>query len=117
MTNIRLNMLPLAESTFSFKVFRKLKQENDIKEENINQYQLPLDSDPRDRKLFLTSFDEKEGFEEYLVYSHYAIGLTLRFLLKQLINKITTSTCSLTFEVKKRHAEMQVEFTLHKLDQ
>lgn len=59
MANIRLNILPVSETNFSFKIFRKLKQENDIKEENIYQYQLPYDRDLKKRGLFLVSFVPK----------------------------------------------------------
>lgn len=51
MANIRLNILPVSESDFSFKVFRKLKQEDDTKEDNIYFYHLPEDSDLTKRKV------------------------------------------------------------------
>jgi hypothetical protein len=117
MANIRLNILPISENDFSFKIFRRLKQENDVKEENVYQYQLPIDSNLKERNLFLVSFESKEGFEEYLVYPNYAIGLTKRFLLKQLFDTLTSNGCSLPFEVKRRFAEEQVEFTLHEYQQ
>lgn len=117
MANIRLNILPVSATNFSFKVFRKLKQENDVKEESIYQYHLPIQTDLKERKLYLVSFEPKEGFEEYLAYSNYAIGLTKRFLLKQLFVKLTTDGCSLSFEIKKRFSEEQIEFTLHKFEQ
>ena len=117
MANIRLNILPVLESEFSFKIFRRLKHENDIKEENIYQYQLPIETELKDRKLFLVSFEPKEGFEEYLTYSNHAIGLTQRFLLKQLFDKLTNNGCPLPFEIKRRFAEEQIEFTLHEFKQ
>lgn len=45
MANIRLNILPVSETNFSFKIFRRLKQENDAKEENVYQYHLPIESE------------------------------------------------------------------------
>ena len=56
MANIRLNILPVSESDFSFKVFRKLKQEDDTKEDNIYFYHLPEDSDLTKRKGYWVSF-------------------------------------------------------------
>lgn len=56
MANIRLNILPVSETNFSFKIFRRLKQENDVKEENVYQYQLAIESDLKERNLFLISF-------------------------------------------------------------
>ena len=38
MANIRLNILPVGDKTFSFKVYRKLKQQNDTKEDEIYLY-------------------------------------------------------------------------------
>lgn len=60
MANIRLNILPVSETNFSFKIFRRLEQENDAKEENVYQYHLPIESDPKERNLFLISFEPKE---------------------------------------------------------
>ncbi|OFX36458.1 MAG: hypothetical protein A2W95_02950 [Bacteroidetes bacterium GWA2_40_14] len=117
MANIRLNILPLYESNFSFKVFRKVKHEDDVKEEGVHQYQLPIETNLKERNLFLVSFENKEGFEEYLVYSNYAIGLTKRYLLKQLLNTLTKNGCSFTFEVRKRLAEEQIEFVVHEFQQ
>jgi hypothetical protein len=115
MANIRLNILPLSESNFSFKVFRKVKHEDDVKEEGVLQYHLPIETNLKERNLFLVSFENKEGFEEYLVYSNYAIGLTKRYLLKQLLNTLTENGCSFTFEIKKRLAEEQIEFTVQEV--
>lgn len=117
MTNIRLNVLPITENNFRFKIFRKLKKEDDVKEENVYQYQLPIETDPQERSFFWVSFTPKEGFEDYLANSNYAIGLTKRFLMKQLLTTVTVNNCSLLFEVKRRFAEEQIEFTLHEFPQ
>ncbi|UIO95442.1 hypothetical protein LYZ41_14690 [Elizabethkingia miricola] len=117
MANIRLNILPVSETNFSFKVFRKLKQEDDTKEDKIYQYQLPIAEDLKDRKPFLVSFEPKENFVEYVAYANYAIGLTKRFLLNQLFDTLTTNGCTLPFETKRRFAEEQIEFTLHEFQQ
>jgi len=117
MTNIRLNILPITEARFSFKVFRKLKGENDIKEDSVYQYLIPIDTDLKERREYLVSFESKVGFENYLVYSDYAIGLTNRFLLKELLNTLAINDIPLSFEVKKRFPEEQVEFTLYEYQQ
>ncbi|AXP82028.1 Piwi domain protein [Mariniflexile rhizosphaerae] len=117
MANIRLNILPVSESKFSFIVFRRLKQENDDKEENVYQYHLPIQTDLKERNLYLVSFSPKDGFEEYLAYSNYAIGLTKRFLLKILFGSLTNNKCSFLFEVKRRFSEEQIEFTLYEFQQ
>lgn len=117
MANIRLNILPISEIQFPIKIFRRLKKENDVKEENIYQYYLPEETNLAERNLFLVSFVAKEGFEEYLAYSHYAIGLTNRFLLKQLFDTVTTNGSPLSFEIKRRFSEDLIEFTLHEFPQ
>ena len=45
MANIRLNILPIKNKQFSFKVYRKLKLEGDKKEDNTWLYNLPQDLD------------------------------------------------------------------------
>ncbi|GAP69493.1 protein containing Piwi domain [Bacteroidales bacterium 6E] len=117
MANIRLNILPISETSFSFKVYRKLKHENDLKEENTFQYQLPNGAQIDDRSQYLVSFDPKEGFVEFSASSYYAIGLTKRYLLKQLFDKLIQIGCSLPFEIKKHFSEKQVEFTVHEYQQ
>lgn len=112
MANIRLNILPVSELIFSFNIYRKLKQENDIKEDNIYLYHLPKETDLKERNLFLVSFVPKEGYEEYLVYSNYAIGLSKRFLLKILFETLKINGSAFSFVTKKQLAEEQIEFTL-----
>ena len=113
MANIRLNILPVSESDFSFKVFRKLKQEDDTKEDNIYFYHLPEDSDLTKRKGYWVSFIPRQGFEEFENHSFYAIGLTKRFLTEQLLNTLTKNGCPLPYNVFRRFTEEKVEFTLH----
>lgn len=113
MANIRLNILPISESDFSFKVFRKLKQEEDTKEDAIYFYHLPEDSDLTKRKGYWVSFIPREGFEEFENHSFYAIGLTKRFLTEQLINALTIKGCPLPYNVYRRFTEEKIEFTIH----
>ncbi|HXI00157.1 MAG TPA: Piwi domain-containing protein [Sphingobacteriaceae bacterium] len=113
MANIRLNILPVSESDFSFKVFRKLKQEDDTKEDNIYFYHLPEDSDLTKRKGYWVSFIPRQGFEEFENHSFYAIGLTKRFLTEQLLNTLTKNGCPIPYNVSIRFTEEKVEFTLH----
>jgi hypothetical protein len=113
MANIRLNILPIFESDFSFKVFRKLKQEEDTKEDAIYFYHLPEDSDLTKRKGYWVSFLPREGFEEFENHSFYAIGLTKRFLTEQLLNTLTIKGCPLPYNVYRRFTEEKIEFTIH----
>ncbi len=113
MANIRLNILPISESDFSFKVFRKLKLEEDTKEDSIYLYHLPEDSDLAKRKGYWVSLLPREGFEEFENHSFYAIGLTKHFLTEQLLNTLTIKGCPLSYSVHKRFAEEKIEFTIH----
>ncbi|PKP31433.1 MAG: hypothetical protein CVT99_08805 [Bacteroidetes bacterium HGW-Bacteroidetes-16] len=113
MANIRLNILPISESDFSFKIFRKLKQEEDTKEDAIYFYHLPEDSDLTKRKGYWVSFLPREGFEEFENHSFYAIGLTKRFLTEQLLNTLTIKGCPLPYNVYRRFTEEKIEFTIH----
>lgn len=112
MANIRLNILPISESDFSFKVYRKLKQEDDTKEDAIYFYHLPEDSDRAKRKGYWVSFIPREGFDEFKSHSFYAIGLTKRFLTEQLLNTLTTKGCPLTYNTYRRFVEERIEFTI-----
>lgn len=117
MANIRLNILPINENNFSFTIYRKEKEEDDTKQENIYVYHLPIDNDINERKQYLVSFEEREGFYKYETNSFYAIGLTKRYLLKLLLNSLETNGCSLQYEVKRKFAEQQLEFTLQETKQ
>lgn len=42
MANIRLNILPISNNNFSFTVYRKEKEEDDIKQEDVYVYHIGL---------------------------------------------------------------------------
>jgi len=112
MANIRLNVLPISESDFSFKIFRKLRQEEELKEDDIYFYNLPEDSDLKKRQGYWVSFKPREDFEEFENHSFYAIGLTKHFLTEQLLNTLTIKGCPLSYNVVRRFTEETIEFTL-----
>lgn len=117
MANIRLNILPISDNKFSFTVYRKEKEEDDIKQKDVYVYHLPIDNDTNERKQYLVSFEEREDFLKYEADSFYAIGLTKRYLLKLLLDTLETNGCSLKYEVKRKFAEEQIEFTLQETKQ
>lgn len=116
MANIRINILPLLEPNFNFSIYRRLKQENEVKEDGVSQYQLPIALNLEERSTYLTSFEPKQDFEEFDAKSTYAVGLTKKFLLKQLLSKLQDTGCSLKFQLIKRFSEEQVEFTLNEFN-
>ena len=112
MANIRLNLLPVRETKFSFRVFRKLKREGEIKEDGVFQYHLPTDKESADRRQYWIVFDPETDYEVYAVDSHDAIGLTKKFLLLQLLNELNVSGCPLQYWHKKKFSDEHIVFVL-----
>ena len=112
MANIRLNILPVKEKTFSFKVYRKLKQQNDIKNDEIYLYNLPQEETLDDYKPYWISFTPKDGFEEYITNSYLSIGLSKKYLLNQLVDTLENSKLHFTYKVKKKFTDWSVEFII-----
>lgn len=112
MANIRLNFLPIFENDFSFKVYRKVKQELDLKEDGIYFYHLPVNIDVKDRSLYWVTFEKRDGFEEYDINATTAIGLTKKYLTIQLISTLQSKGSSLEYSVFRNFIEENVEFTL-----
>ncbi|MBK8291936.1 MAG: hypothetical protein IPK96_14390 [Flammeovirgaceae bacterium] len=113
MANIRLNILPIRENSFSFKIYRKLDEEDSNKEEGIYLYQLPETTDLKLRKRYLVSFAPKDGFAEYTAHSSHAIGLTRHFLTEQLLESLNSNGCAFPFTLYRKFAIEQVEFTIN----
>ena len=66
MANIRLNILPIKNKQFSFKVYRKLKLEGDKKEDNTWLYNLPQDMDINEYRSYWISFIKQHFIQETL---------------------------------------------------
>jgi hypothetical protein len=112
MANIRLNILPIRENAFSFKIYRRLKTDEDIKQENIYLYHLPQGDDLKIRSPYLVSFTPIEGFTEFVAHSVHAIGLTKHFLTHLLISNLHAKGCPLQFYLHKSFAVEKVDFIL-----
>lgn len=67
MANIRLNILPIKNKQFSFKVYRKLKLEGDKKEDNTWLYNLPQDMDINEYRSYWISFIPKMNLKNILL--------------------------------------------------
>lgn len=106
-------MLPILESDFSFNVYRKIKQDDDVKEAGMYFYQLPEDSDIQKRKGYWVSFNAKEGFEIYQAHSSFAIGLSNRYLTELLLATLNSKEVPLSYNVHKSFSEERIEFTIH----
>lgn len=113
MANVRLNILPIYNKCFSFRIYRKLKEEDDVKEENIYLYKLPEEEQSKEYKLYWVSFYVKSGFEEFNVSSEEVIGLSKKYLFNQLLQTVENSElCPFEYSVKRKFTEDYLDFTI-----
>lgn len=112
MAKIRLNFLPIDNSSFTYKVFRKLKSEK----EKINKTEMlysflksnnVLDSN---RISYVVSFINKDNFDEYEVSSLEYIGLTKKLLLLKLIETLDSTPSLYKYSHYRRFTDEQIEF-------
>lgn len=111
MANIRLNILPISENTFSFKVYRK-NRENDepIEEDGLHGHSLPISDDAKIRKNYYISFKPRADFNEYDCSSHYAISLTLNYLHNALLQTLIDK--GVEHKAKRKFANQTIEFVV-----
>jgi hypothetical protein len=112
MANIRLNILPIRENAFSFKIYRRPKTDEDTRQDNIYLYYLPQGDDLKIRSPYLVSFTPIEGYTEFVAHSAQAIGLTKRFLTHLLISNLHADGCPLQFYLHRSFAVEKVNFVL-----
>ena len=117
MANIRLNILPVGDKTFSFKVYRKLKQQNDTKEDEIYLYNLPQGETLNDYKPYWISFTPKDGFEEYIANSYLSIGLSKKYLFNRFVETLSNSKLHFTYKVKRKFTDWYVDFVIAQYSQ
>lgn len=115
MANIRLNILPISSKYFSYKIFRKLKEQNDIKEDGTYLYNLPIEENSKERLSYWVSFIPKCGFEEFSVHSTDIIGLSKKFLLNQLVNTIENKEIPFQYNVKFKFTDDYIYFIIESL--
>lgn len=112
MANIRLNFLPINTSNFSFEIYRKAKQEGDEKEEGVFEYRLPITSGEKEKSNYWISFNAKDGYELYVVFSFDSINLTKRVLLSKLFTTLQKSTIEFQIDYRKKFGGDLIEFTI-----
>ena len=116
MANIRLNILPIKNKQFSFKVYRKLKLEGDKKEDNTWLYNLPQDMDINEYRSYWISFIPKNEFEEYIVDSNMSIGLSKKYIFEQLVKALNVNKPKFEFKVKRLFTDCFVDFIINKYE-
>jgi hypothetical protein len=112
MANIRLNILPVLERSFSFTVFRKLRP--DVLPDRVDGvflYTLPVARDGNAIETYLVSFLELEGFHEFQAHSSHSIGLTKHFLTFAL--ETTLKSKAIGHETVRRLADERTEFIIN----
>ena len=112
MANIRLNILPIYNKNFSFKVYRKLKEDDDIREENTYLYNLPKEERSKEYKSYWVSFSSKDDFEEFNVSSEDVIGLSKKYLFNQLVETVQNNECPFEYNIKRKFTEDYLDFTI-----
>lgn len=115
MPNIKLNFLPLVPFTFKYNIYRKLKTLDDTtKQEGVYLYDLPQSDEQTNRKSYLTSFDAQPGFEVYKLTSHLSIGLTKRFIVRQLLYMLNNTSTPFPYRHINTFTEERIEFVVGK---
>ena len=117
MANIRLNILPVKNKTFSFKVYRKLKQQNDTKDNEIYLYNLPQEETSSDYRPYWISFTPKDGFEEYIANSNLSIGLSKKYLFNQFVDALGSSNLHFDYKIKRKFTDWSVDFIISQYPQ
>lgn len=117
MANIRLNILPIKNKAFSFKVYRKLKKQNDTKEDGTYLYSLPQEQSSNDYKPYWVSFEFRAGFEEFIVNSNMSIGLSKIYIFNRLVETISGTSLHFDYRVKRKFADWYMDFVIGKSPQ
>jgi hypothetical protein len=112
MANIKLNFLAVTPLTFEFEVFRKLKTEEDEKEEGIYVYHLPKDAHANERTPFLVTFEPRPDFEKFTASSSETIGLTKKYLTRQLLKTLSDKPSPFPFRQAKTFTDDKIEFVI-----
>ena len=84
---IKLNFLELSLQNFSFSVYRKPYQEEDICD-NIFRYRLPISIENKEYADFSISFSQKENFELFNCKENDNTSLTEHYLFRLLLDKV-----------------------------
>lgn len=111
MANLKLNFLSLTPFSFEYQVYRKPKaQEDTTKLEGVFLYDLLQNKEQSDRKSYLVSLDKQPGFEVYQLSSHESIGITKRFIVRQLLDTVRNTDLPFQYRHIKTFTEERIEF-------
>lgn len=88
-STILLNFLSVKFHNFSYEIYRKPYNQEEIKEPHIYKYRLPPTVETnKDYEQYLICFTPQDGFEKFLCDDRTNISLTLKFLQKLLLEKL-----------------------------
>lgn len=107
---INLNFLEINPQNFSFSVFRKDYEKEDIGIK-VHRYKLPLEQGSNENyQFFSVSFDEKEGFTEFICDEKSNIELTEKYLFRLILEKIIN--LSIEHNVGKKFYDKNIDIIL-----
>jgi hypothetical protein len=112
MANIRLNFLSLVDSDFSFDIYRKTKQEGEVKDDTVYQARLLINHEAKDKNTFLISTHAKEGYEVFNVSSYDSINLTKRITLTSLYDMFISQAIPYPISYQKKFGGDLIEITV-----
>ena len=106
--DIRLNFFPIESETFSFYAYKKKVVGNQKKEKGIYCHDLPIGS----KDFYFLSFEEIEGFEEFLCLSTDNPYFTIHFLNFQLFAKTKETLSKEQFFISSKKFETKIHYIL-----
>jgi len=108
---IKLNFLELSLQNFSFSVYRKSYQEEDICD-TVFRYRLPISVENTEYADFSISFSQRENFELFICKEIYNPSLTEHYLFHLLLNKIVNQ--NLDYKKGKKFYDKNIDIITQK---
>lgn len=104
---IRLNFLEITPDEFSFIIYRKIHNGEEVSD-NLYKCRLPKQENDEEYSDYLVSFENTEGFEEYFCNSFTNTDLTLKIIYNEFIKKIKET--NLKIDLENKFHERKVDF-------
>lgn len=110
MNKIKLNFLPLQESEFEFKIYRKKIIGSTEKKEGIKNYRLYPDKDSSERGNYEVSLVELNEYEEFVINSKHSISLTKWFIFEEVKKSISKCKSDINYYEYKKGKILELNF-------
>jgi hypothetical protein len=106
---IKLNFLSLTPQEFSFTIFRKSYEQTDLNDE-VFKYRLPNSLEEKEFYNFSISFENKEGYSQFVCKQDTNKDLTLKVIHYYLTKSIQEKGIPIT--IGKKFYDRHIDFTL-----